>query len=101
MGKLLTLLKPILTRQANGATCGSVDYFAKTIAAAKTAGCNYEQSGQTVGTDDYPHQYEDYEGFDFSVPSPWYEFPILDSFKVFNGDESPGPDRVIFNKNCW
>lgn len=47
-------------------------------------------------SDSYPHQYNDYEGFSFPTAAPWYEFPILSSFKVYTGG-SPGPDRVIFD----
>ena len=67
---------------------------------AATAACNYLHSGVQVGSNDYPHRYNDYEGFDFDTPSPWYEFPILSSGKVFDGNESPGADRVIINSNC-
>jgi hypothetical protein len=34
------------------------------------------------------------------VPSPWYEFPILASGKLFDGSQSPSTDRVVFNNNC-
>lgn len=44
----------------------------------------------------YPHQYNNYEGFSFPTASPWYEFPILSSYKVYTGG-SPGADRVIFD----
>lgn len=54
------------------------------------------QSGETDS--DYPHQYNDYEGFDFPVSGPWYEYPILSSFQVYTGG-SPGADRIIFNDN--
>ncbi len=50
------------------------------------------------GSDKYPHQYEDYEGFSFPTSSPWYEFPILSSYSVYSGG-SPGPDRVIFDSH--
>lgn len=44
----------------------------------------------------YPHQYNNYEGFSFPTSAPWYEFPILSSYKVYTGG-SPGADRVIFD----
>ena len=44
----------------------------------------------------YPHKYKDYEGFDFPVSGPYYEYPIMKSGEVYDGG-SPGPDRVIFN----
>lgn len=49
-----------------------------------------------TGEDEYPHQYHDYEGFDFPTSAPWYEFPILSSYAVYSGG-SPGADRVIFD----
>ena len=58
-------------------------------------GYGYYENDQTVGSDKYPHQYEDYEGFSFPDPGPYYEFPILSSYKVYTGG-SPGADRVIF-----
>lgn len=40
--------------------------------------------------------YHDYEGFDFTVSGTYYEYPILDDYKVYDGG-SPGADRIIFN----
>ncbi|OTA80808.1 hypothetical protein M434DRAFT_86027, partial [Hypoxylon sp. CO27-5] len=52
-----------------------------------------------IGSDEYPHQYNDYEGFKFPDAAPYYaEFPILSSFKPYTGG-SPGADRVVFNSN--
>ncbi|KAH0838937.1 hypothetical protein AYO21_05983 [Fonsecaea monophora] len=83
-------------QQSCAETCGGVCYFQTTIDAAVAKGFSLHQAGQTEGSDDYPHQYNNFEGFDFSVSAPYFEFPILDTFKVYNGG-SPGPDRVIFN----
>ncbi|PCH33916.1 Ribonuclease/ribotoxin [Wolfiporia cocos MD-104 SS10] len=48
------------------------------------------------GASDYPHQYHDYEGFDFSSCSgEYYEYP-LESGEVYEGG-SPGADRVIYD----
>jgi len=58
-------------------------------------GYGYYQDGQTVGSGKYPHQYNDYEGFNFPSAGPYYEFPILNSYKPYTGG-SPGADRVIF-----
>ncbi|KAI1107183.1 ribonuclease-domain-containing protein [Jackrogersella minutella] len=78
------------------ATCGSVCYWQDDIDAAVKQGYGYHQKGQTVGSNDYPHEYEDREGFDFPGAAPYYEFPILSSFDVYTGG-SPGADRVVFN----
>lgn len=81
------------------ATCGSNRYSSADIQAAQKKGCQLQKSGQTEGTDKYPHQYDDREGFHFTTASPWYEFPILASHQVYSGGE-PSTDRVIFNGNC-
>jgi hypothetical protein len=60
---------------------------------AATAALNYYAQGQTVGSDSYPHQYNDYEGFSFSCSAPFLEFPILTSGTYSGG--SPGADRVV------
>jgi len=85
-------------RESCAETCGSVCYFQSTIDDAVDEGYSLYQSGKTEGSGDYPHVYNDYEGFDFPVSGPYYEFPILDDFEVYDGG-SPGPDRVIFNTN--
>lgn len=84
--------------QSCSETCGSTCYYQTTIDAAVAKGYSLYQSGKTLGSDKYPHQYNDYEGFDFSIAGPWYEFPILNTFKVYTGG-SPGADRVIFNED--
>lgn len=75
-------------------TCGSVCYWQSDIDDALAKGYSLYKSGDTEN--DYPHQYNDYEGFDFPTSSPWYEFPILSSYDVYTGG-SPGADRVIFD----
>ncbi|KAK5631752.1 hypothetical protein RRF57_007466 [Xylaria bambusicola] len=50
----------------------------------------------SIGSNDYPHQYNNYEGFDFPDKGPWYEFPILSSGSAYTGGQ-PGADRVVFN----
>jgi hypothetical protein len=97
-------------------TCGSVCYWQSDIDDALAKGYSLYQSGSTLSKhlsaprttlpcgetnagphpDDYPHQYNDYEGFSFPTSSPWYEFPILSTYKVYTGG-SPGADRVIFD----
>ncbi|KAI1397367.1 hypothetical protein F4819DRAFT_499556 [Hypoxylon fuscum] len=78
------------------ATCGSQCYWQEDIDEAVKQGYGLYQSGKTVGSNDYPHQYNDREGFDFPGPSPYFEFPILSSFEPYDGG-SPGADRVVFN----
>ncbi|KAL8712680.1 MAG: hypothetical protein Q9220_003212 [cf. Caloplaca sp. 1 TL-2023] len=73
--------------------------LALNINEAVTQGCNYHKKGQTVGSGKYPHVYNDYEGFSFKGAKPYYEFPILNSYKPYTGG-SPGADRVIFTGSC-
>ncbi|KJR89908.1 ribonuclease T1 [Sporothrix schenckii 1099-18] len=90
--------KPVSSRASCVYTCGSVCYWQEDIDAALAKGYSLYQSGKTLGSDKYPHQYNDYEGFSFPTSAPWYEFPILSSFQVYSGG-SPGADRVIFDSN--
>lgn len=85
---------PVQKRDSCVEYCGSTCYWQSDIDDALNQGYSLLKSGKT--DDDYPHQYYDDEGFDFSVSGPWYEYPILSSYKVFTGGE-PGTDRVIFN----
>ncbi|KAI1085602.1 hypothetical protein F5B20DRAFT_575110 [Whalleya microplaca] len=78
------------------ATCGTVCYWQEDIDEAVAAGYKLHQSGSTVGSNDYPHEFDNREGFDIPDPAPWYEFPILSSFDPYTGG-SPGADRVVFN----
>jgi hypothetical protein len=89
---------PIAKRQTCVDTCGSTCYWQSDIDAAVDKGYSLYQSGQILGSDKYPHQYEDYEGFSFPVSAPYYEFPILSDYEVYSGG-SPGADRVVFNSD--
>ncbi|KAI0481499.1 guanine specific ribonuclease N1 [Xylaria cf. heliscus] len=84
------------TRQSCAKTCGNVCYTQSDLDDAVSQGYGYYEDGETVGSGDYPHQYNNYEGFDFPDPGPWYEFPILSSEEPYTGG-SPGADRVVFD----
>jgi len=56
------------------------------------------QAGETEGSGKYPHTFRNDEDFEFDVPGPYQEFPILDDFQEYDGG-SPGPDRVVFNED--
>ncbi|KAL2255998.1 hypothetical protein VTK26DRAFT_2371 [Humicola hyalothermophila] len=85
-----------LTVNACVYTCGSVCYESSHIQAALNKGYSLFQGGDDING--YPHRYNNYEGFDFPTPGPWYEYPILSSHSVYTGG-SPGPDRVIFDED--
>ncbi|ORY68374.1 Ribonuclease/ribotoxin [Pseudomassariella vexata] len=78
--------------------CGSVCYWQEDIDEARAQGYKYLKAGTTVGSNSYPHQYNNYEGFSFPTASPWYEFPILSSYVAYTGG-SPGADRVVIDKS--
>ncbi|KAI0143165.1 Ribonuclease/ribotoxin [Xylariaceae sp. FL1272] len=77
-------------------TCGSTSYTATQVNQAAQKACSYYTAGTTAS--DYPHTYNNYEGFSFKVAGPYLEFPMLTS-GVFTGG-SPGADRVIINTAC-
>ncbi|KAH8161922.1 hypothetical protein CIB48_g6342 [Xylaria polymorpha] len=80
------------------ASCGNVCYSQSDLDQAVSQGFGYFENGQAVGSGSYPHQYKNFEGFNFPDPGPWYEFPVLRSGNVYTGG-SPGADRVVFDSN--
>jgi len=72
------------------------NYSASKVSAAVSQGCNYFQSNQQVGSNDYPHRYNNYEGFDFRVAGPYQEFPIKTS-GVYTG----GKFSFVENYRVW
>ncbi|OJJ64088.1 hypothetical protein ASPSYDRAFT_38772 [Aspergillus sydowii CBS 593.65] len=92
----LALPAEIEARQSCAYTCGSVCYSSSAVSAAVSKGSELEASGDDVNN--YPHVYNNYEGFDFPVDPTYYEFPIMSSGSVYNGG-SPGADRVVFNED--
>lgn len=93
---LETVSSSLIVRQSCAATCGNVCYSQATIDTAVSNGYSLYQSDSEEGSSDYPHTYNDYEGFTFPVDGPYQEYPILKSHKAYSGG-SPGADRVIFN----
>ncbi|KAL1606503.1 hypothetical protein SLS60_003908 [Paraconiothyrium brasiliense] len=81
------------------AKCGSVSYTAAAVNAASQKACSYYQAGTQVGSNDYPHTFNNNEGFSFAVSGPYLEFPILSSGALYTGG-SPGADRVVINTSC-
>ncbi|KAK7937764.1 Ribonuclease/ribotoxin [Apiospora aurea] len=75
-------------------TCGSNCYQQKDIDQAVKTGYGLHQQSQTLAST--PHQYKNFENFNFPSSAPWYEFPILASAKIYTGG-APGADRVIFD----
>jgi hypothetical protein len=80
----------------SGCNCGRDDYSKDDITAAATAALQLASQGQTVGRDKYPHAYNDYEHFNFKhAQAPYLEFPIMRNGETYDGDRSPGADRIV------
>ncbi|KAK0539396.1 hypothetical protein OC835_001145 [Tilletia horrida] len=83
------LASPIAKREPS-VNCGGHTYSSSQVALA----VQYADEGAAPSTT-YPHQYNDYEGFDFSYycsDSSYYEYPLTSN--GYTGG-SPGADRVI------
>lgn len=68
---------PLEVRQSGSVTCGSTTYTNGQVSTSRNVGCNHVKAGTTVNG--YPHIYNNYEGFNFANPGPWYEFPLKTS----------------------
>lgn len=58
------------SRDARVDTCGSTCYYQSDIYAALNKGYSLYESGDTLGSDDYPHQYNDHEAFNLPLSGP-------------------------------
>ncbi|KAJ5943819.1 hypothetical protein N7516_003987 [Penicillium verrucosum] len=76
--------------RACAATCGTVCYTSSAISAAQKEGYNLYSANDDVSN--YPHEYHNYEGFDFPVSGTYYEFPILKGGSVYTGSS---PVRTV------
>lgn len=87
---------PSLHRRAE-ATCGSNHYTAAQVKEAIDAACQHVQDGTQVGSNDYPHRYNNYEGFEFKgLAGPFQEFPILSSGEYTGGKFSLSLSLFLF-----
>ena len=66
-------------------TCGSTYYTAERVNQAAQKACTYYRAGDAPGG--YPHTYNNYEGFSFTVAGPYLEFPLLASGSVYTCGE--------------
>lgn len=71
------------------------------VAAAVKQACSLLQKKQTVGTNKYPHKFNNGEKFKFNgVKGPYQEFPIIKTNVLYNGGTcvySPSPDISILS----
>jgi hypothetical protein len=72
------------SRQSCYSRCGSTCYTANQVTAARNAGYSFYNQDKTAGSSNYPHQYNNFEGFQFLVSGPYQEFPIRSS-GVYSG----------------
>lgn len=66
-------------RQSGSWTCGGNTFSSSQIASATDEGCSLHFSGDTVGSNDYPHTFNNREGLPLDGSGPYQEFPILTS----------------------
>ena len=71
------------------ATCGSVFYSAAAVNSASVRACNLWRAGTTIGSNSYPHTFNNREGFSFAVAGPYVEFPIMSSGAIYSGGKLP------------
>ncbi|EFY92159.1 hypothetical protein J3458_004308 [Metarhizium acridum] len=80
-------------------TCGDTLYGPRKLNPTITKACDLLKEGSSVGRNHYPHVYKNFEKIHLTGSAPYYEFPLL-PVGVYDGDGSPGPDRVIITQDC-
>lgn len=76
------------TDSLSGVTCGSTRYTKEEIDDAVDAACRLHAAGEQLGTNNYPHRFNNREGLTFAISGPYQEFPILASGDVYSGGQS-------------
>ncbi|KAM0481801.1 hypothetical protein ACHAPX_003128 [Trichoderma viride] len=70
------------------------------VAAAAQKACTLFKAKQTIGTNKYPHKFNNGEKFKFNgVKGPYQEFPIIKTGALYTGGD-PGADRVVITGSC-
>lgn len=85
---LLTPSSGLPVEKRAGQTCGSVVYTAAQVNAASSKAYSLYKAGTTLGSNSYPHKFNNNEGFTFAVSGPYQEFPIMASGAVYSGGRS-------------
>ncbi|KAH0610439.1 uncharacterized protein H6S33_011966 [Morchella sextelata] len=80
---------------STGASCSGTSFTVSKIDAAGELALDHLNAGTQVGSNNYPHQFNNREGFKFNAGcnAPFYEFPVLKNGLYSGG--SPGADRVV------
>ena len=58
-------------------TCGQTTYPAEQVELAWAEGCRLYEAGRTVGSNHYPHRFNNRESLSFSAEGPYQEFPLI------------------------
>lgn len=77
------------TTSLESVTCGSNKYTQKQVDEAVGEGCRLIAANQQLGTNKYPHRFNNREGLVFATSGPYQEFPILKSGN-YTGRKSSG-----------
>lgn len=83
------------TSSLSSVTCGSNRYSAQQILDATTEACRLYAANQQLGTNNYPHQFNNREGLVFAASGPYQEFPVIAGGAVYAGRESPFPSIPV------
>ncbi|ODQ51504.1 Ribonuclease/ribotoxin [Saitoella complicata NRRL Y-17804] len=77
--------------------CGDSDLTPSALLSAAQSCLSHILSGTTVGRDNYPHAYKDYEGITFpsGCSGHYYEYPVLNDDNDPYATGPPGAIRVI------
>jgi len=94
---ITAVITPALATVAGitGVDCDGYTFTPAQVTAAASAALSHLNAGTQVGSGNYPHQYNNREGFTFNsgCKAPYYESPIFRDHVFTGGD--PGPDRVV------
>ncbi|PWW80160.1 Ribonuclease/ribotoxin [Tuber magnatum] len=99
--KFLFLITAIITPTLaavsgiTGVDCDGYTFTSAQVSAAANAALKHLNDGTQVGSNNYPHQFNNFERFTFNsgCTVPYYEFPLYRPYVYTRG--VPGPDRVI------
>lgn len=94
-GALATAQSVTGTSSLSSVTCGSNRYSAQQILDATTEACRLYAANQQLGTNNYPHQFNNREGLIFAASGPYQEFPVIAGGAVYTGRESPFPFQCV------
>lgn len=77
----------VLQKRQGPITCANDPFVTVDINKASAKGCELFQAGEQIGKNDYPHRFNNREGFDFLVEGPYQEYPIMADLEIYDGGE--------------